>query len=69
MLPFDLSEVRANKPFEVLTEQGWKLGKILHVSVLSSGNKQLKISIADLNCEDVKWVILPSSEVRMKEET
>ena len=68
MIPFNLEEVRANKPFEVLTEHGWKLGKLLHVTVLPSGNKQLKIGLNDLDCEDVKWVILPSSDVRMKEE-
>lgn len=68
MKSFNLEGVRDNKPFEVLTEQGWRLGKLLHVTVLPSGNKQLKISIAALDCEDIKWVILPSSEVRMKEE-
>lgn len=69
MKPFNLEEARANVPFEVLTAQGWKRGKLLHVTVLPSGNKQLKISIADLDCEDIKWVILPSSEIRMREET
>jgi len=69
MKPFDLQEVRDNKPFEVFFRQvGWVEGKLLHVSKHDCGTYEIKVGFTSVKTIDSEWLLLPSGRLRMKEE-
>jgi hypothetical protein len=70
MIPFNLEEVRANKPFEVFFEQlGWLDGRLRHVTVLEDKTYEIKVGFASLDTHDSEVFKLPNERLRMKEET
>jgi hypothetical protein len=68
MKPFNLEEVRANKPFEVFFHHvGWIEGKLKHVSKHDCGAYEIKVSFDDLRVVDTEWFLLPSDRLSVKE--
>ena len=68
MKPFNLAEVRENKPFEVFFHHvGWIEGRLKRVKALSCGTTEIKVSFDDLRVVDTEWFLLTNDRLRMKE--